>query len=257
MGGEFVKKSIPTSGLSLIYYRPSGVDIRHTCAAIWTEHAQVRLVSPFLRKRAGILDPQPFIKKFPCASANVDAFERAMEWLDSVCYAAKESHQVFLACEAEPQWGLQCVRYDASDLTLGMGGLSKPLVSDKTLRREVARQCLLETVKRIIMEASELVGAQLDIIEPDKTTRDVANLCLPNGVTTRVSLLKKISSTDVIRRGILAMDRMAAPDATWQRALLVMPGLEIEQPLRIFKSVTICSLDLAMLRMALIDPQTK
>lgn len=246
-----MKKSIRTSCLSLIDYRPSGTETGRTCAAIWEEKNQVRLVSPFLRKRAGILDPQPFIKKFPCAGGAVEPFERAMDWLDSVCYAAKESAQVFLACDAETEWGLRCVPYDASDLTLGLGGLSKPLVSDNALLKEVARQCLLQTVKRLLKESPEFSGSQMEILEPANLASDVATVFFQNGNALRICLLKKVSSTDVIRRGILAMDRMDTPDATWQHTLLVMPGLEIERPMYMTASVTICSLEFSQIHAAL------
>jgi len=44
---------------------------------------------------------------------------------------------------------------------------------------------------------------------------------------------------------------MAQPASTWQHTLLVMPGLEIERPMFLGKSVTICSLDFTMLHHAL------
>ncbi len=250
-GVVILRKSIRTSGLSLIYYHPRGTETARTCAAIWEESNQVRLVSPFLRKCDGIVDPQPFIKKFPCAGAAVEPFERAMEWLDSTCYAATESAQVQLACNAEWEWGLRCVPYDASDRTLGLGGLGKPLVSDKALLKEVARQCLLQTVKRLLKEDIVFVGGQLEILEPDGATGDVATVYFPHAHVLRICLLKKINSTDVIRRGILAMDRMGTSDSTWQHTLLVMPGLEIERPMFLTGSVTICSLEFSLIHAAL------
>jgi hypothetical protein len=174
-----------------------------------------------------------------------------MEWLDSTCYAAKESAEVMRACNAESDWGLRCVPYDATDLTLGLGGLSKPLVSDNALLKEVARQCLLQSIKRLLKEDVVLSGGQLEILEPDNVSGDVATLYFSNGDALRVSLLKKVTSTDVIRRGILAMDRMAKFDATWQHTLLVMPGLDIERPMYLTKSVTICSLEFSLIHTVL------
>ncbi len=176
-----MKYSIHTNCLSLIYYQPSGAQTGRTCAAIWEESKQVRLVSPFLRKRQGVLDPQPFIKKFPCAGGAVEPFERAMEWLDSVCYAAKCSAEVLSTCSDAPEWGLRCVPYDASDRTLGMGGLSKPLVSDSALLTEVARQCLLQSVKRLLMEDPSFSGTQIEILDPDNPKGDVATVHFSNG----------------------------------------------------------------------------
>lgn len=129
--------------------------------------------------------------------------------------------------------------------------LAKPLVTDKAQRREVARQCLLQTLQCLLKEDSAFADVRVDVLEPDNTTGDVATLAFANGNATRICLLKKVSSTDVIRRGILAMDRMAQPASTWQHTLLVMPGLEIERPMFLGKIVTICSLDFTMLHHAL------
>lgn len=91
----------------------------------------------------------------------------------------------------------------------------------------------------------DLTGTQTD-------ADDVATVCLSNGLSIRASLLKKIPGTDVIRRGILALDRMRKPHAKWQHALVVMPGLEIERPTFMTRSVTICRLEFEMVRAALL-----
>lgn len=241
-----------TRGLTLIQYRPPGCIETRTCAAIWEAHERVQLACPLLRKQAGILDPQPFIKKFPCAPDMLETFERAMEWLDSVCYAAQSSAQIGQACEAEPEWGLGCTRYDATDQTLGLGGLGHAWLPDDALLKEVARQCLTQTITRLLKEDPDIQNAQMDLIEAAGNTRDIATVYSPNGGAMRVSLLKKVPRTDVIRRGILAMDRMNRPEATWQHALLVMPGLELEQPIFLSRSVTICSLEFSLVRAALL-----
>ncbi|MDO8251187.1 MAG: hypothetical protein Q7T78_15910 [Rhodoferax sp.] len=245
-------RSHPTSGLSLVQFHPAGCDGSQTCAAIWEEHDHVHLASPLLRKRAGILDPQPFIKKFPCAIGMVDAFERAMEWLDSVCYAAQATAQVRQACEAEPEWGLRCTRYDASDQTLGLGGLGQALLPDEALIEEVARQCLAQTIKRLLKEDPDFKDGQMDVMETGADNGDVATVYLPNGLSIRVCLLKKVSRPEVIQCGIHAMNRMSQTDATWQHALLVMPGLDLETPMVMGKSVTISSLEFGVIRAALL-----
>ena len=248
----FSSRASHASNLSLVHYLPPGCDVSRTCAAIWDEHGHVHLASPMLRKRAGMLDPQPFIKKFPCAVGMVETFERAMEWLDAVCYAAQATSQVFQACDAEPEWGLRCSRYDASDQSLGMGGLAQALLPDGALIKEVARQCLAQTIRRLLKEDPDLQGGQMELIETDSNTRDVATVYLSHGLSVRVCLLKKVPRTDVIRYGILAMDRMGESDANWQHALLVMPGLDLDRPIFMAKNVTICSLEFGVVRGALL-----
>ncbi len=192
-----------------------------------------------------------FIKKFPCAGGAVEPFERAMEWLDSTCYAATESSQVLFACNTNSKWGLRCVPYDASDSTLGLGGLGKPLVSDMALLKEVARQCLLQTIRRILKEDATFAGVQLEILEPGSAAGDVATVHFTNGNALRICLQKKVSTTDVIRRGILALDRMLQPGSNWKHTLLVMPGLEIKRPMYLTKNVTICSLEFSLIHSVL------
>jgi hypothetical protein len=249
-------RSGPTSGLSLIQYRPAGCEITQTCAAIWDEHNHVHLASPLLRKRDGILDPQPFIKKFPCAVGMVDAFERAMEWLDAVCYAAQATAQVRQACEAEPEWGLCCTPYDASDESLGLGGLSHALLPDEALIEEVARQCLVQSIQRLLKEDPDFESGQMELTETEtgagSENGDVATVHLSSGVTVRVCLLKKVSRPEVIQSGINAMTRMSQAGTNWQHALLVMPGLDVVQPMFMGKSVTISSLEFGVIRTALL-----
>jgi hypothetical protein len=245
-------RSSHTSHLTLVHYQPAGCNGSRICAAIWEEHNQVHLASPLLHKRAGILDPQPFIKKFPCAVGMLEAFERAMEWFDSVCYGAQATAQVQQACEAEPEWGLRCTRYDASDQALGMGGLGHALLPDEALIEEVARQCLLQTIQRLLEEDPDCKSGQMDLIEAGSDTNDVATVDFSTGLPIRVSLLKKVSRPEVIQCGILAMERMSQSGTDWQHALLVMPGLDIERPIFMGRSVTICSLEFGVVRTALL-----
>jgi hypothetical protein len=48
------------------------------------------------------------------------------------------------------------------------------------------------------------------------------------------------------------MERMSQSGTDWQHALLVMPGLDIERPIFMGRSVTICSLEFGVVRTALL-----
>ncbi len=130
-------------------------------------------------------------------------------------------------------------------LKVGMGA------ADKALRRAVAKRRLLGMVTQLLQEDPEFLGAHMDTQASDGSTGEVAAVVQPDGKALQICLLKHVTSTDVVRRGILAMDRMAHADTKWQHTLLVMPGLDIEQPMFMGKSVTICSLEFAMLRAAM------
>jgi hypothetical protein len=41
-----------------------------------------------------------------------------LEWLDAACFAATDPREVVRACDDNPDWHLQCVRFDGSDEAL-------------------------------------------------------------------------------------------------------------------------------------------
>jgi hypothetical protein len=58
--------------LKLVQYLPRGGQ-PHVCAAIWCEGGRVHLVSPLLRTRRGVRDPQSYARQFPDGLASIDA----------------------------------------------------------------------------------------------------------------------------------------------------------------------------------------
>ena len=240
----------PSHHLKLVQYLPPGGE-PHACAAIWREGDHVHLASPLLRTRHGVLDPQPYVRQFPDALASIDAFEETMTWLDAACYAASDPREVQTACEQHPEWLLRCVRYDGSDATLlGLAGLIRAAEKVGPLPEPIMRDCLLEIVKQILKNDPELVDAQIETTFHEGD--DVAKLELGLDRAVLVTLRRNITSTDVVRQGLLAQYRMTDQHKGWAQCLLVLPDLKIDQPMFVTSRVVITNMDPDNVRAALV-----
>lgn len=240
----------PKRHLKVVQYLPLNGEPT-ACAAIWSEGGYVHLASPLARTRRGVLDPQPYVRMFPDALALIDAFEETMTWLDAACYAATDPRQVEAACRQHPEWRLQCVRYDGSDATLlGMGGLIRAAEKVVPMSEPVMRNCLLELIKQILKSEPELAGAQINSTFPNGT--DVATLELGLDSVVLVTLLADLVSTDMIRQGLLAHHRMSDAHKGWAQCLLVLPELEMDQPVFMTSRVVVTNLNPGNVRAALV-----
>ena len=238
--------------MNLIRYQPVDDADPHACAAIWQEAQQVRLVSPLVRTRFGVIDPQPFIKHFPSTYDLIHRFERAMEWLDSVCYVSRSTQEVAKACDAAPEWGLQCVRYDASDATIGLDGLVRSPQLDRSFGYPAIRYCLVETIRRVLGTHERLAVGQIEGMFDAGAENEVAWVYLPGDRIVLVKFLTDIASTDVVRQGLLALDRRLLASGRYTHSLLVVGGLPLRAPIFLTNTVTISTPDFDQIRAALV-----
>jgi len=110
------------SHLKLVQYLPPTGHKPCVCAAVWGQGGQVRLASPWLRRR----QVECVNRRAPGAGDTAECAAQAcpqgltytLEWLDAACFVATDPHEVVRACEANPDWHLQCVRFDGSDEAL-------------------------------------------------------------------------------------------------------------------------------------------
>lgn len=235
--------------LKLVQYLPSGGEPQ-ICAAIWRKGNYVHLAS-LLRTRHGVLDPRPYVQQFPQGLASIEAFEETMSWLDAACYAAADPRDVEAACRQHPEWQLRCIRYDGSDASLlGLAGLIRAFEHVGPLPEPVMRDCLLELIKQILKTEPGLAGAQIDsaIHEGD----DVATLDLGNDRQVVVAMHRNVEPSDVGRQGLLAHHRMTEQHHGEAQCLLVLPDLDIEQPVFMTPRVVITDMDPDRLRAALL-----
>jgi hypothetical protein len=236
--------------MKLVQYLPSGGE-PHVCAAIWREGDHVHLASPLLRTRHGVRDPRSYLRQFPDALASIDAFEDTMTWLDAVCYAAADPHEVETACQEHPEWQLRCIPYDGGDGTLlGLAGLIRAAERVDPLPEPIMRDCLLELIKQILMNVPDLVGAQINSTFHEGN--DVATLELGVDREVLVTVLRNIASTDVVRQGLLAQHRMTEQYKGWGQCLLILPDLDIGRPMFMTSRVAITNFDPDHLRASLV-----
>lgn len=236
--------------LKLVQYLPEG-DEPVVCAAIWREGDHVHLASPLLPTRHGVRDPQAYMRQFPQGLASIDAFEETMTWLDAACYAAADPREVEAACESHPEWQLRCIRYDGSDATLsGLTGLIHAAENVGPLPAPILRDCLLELIKQILKCDPELVGAQIEATYHDGD--DVATLEIGSGRAVLVTLLPSVASTDAIRQGLLADQRMTEHYQSRVQCLLVAPDFQIDRPMFMTARVAITNMEADHVRAALV-----
>ena len=245
--------------LKLVQYLPSGGE-PHVCAAIWREGEHVHLTSPLLRTRRGVRDPRSYARQFPDGLASIDAFEDTMTWLDAACYAAADPREVETACQQHPEWQLRCVRYDGSDATLlGLAELIRAVERGGPLPEPIMRDCLLELIRQVLENDPGLVGAQIDSVV--HAGNDIATLDLGLDRQAVVTVKRNIASSDVVRQGLLAHHRMMDEHKGWAHCLLVLPDLDIPQPMFMTTRVVITDMDPDHLRAALVrltkEPTTR
>ena len=227
--------------LKLVQYRPPGGE-PHACAAIWRKGKYVRLASPLLRTRDGLRDPKAYVRQFPDSLASLDTFEETMSWLDAVCYAATDPREVEAACREHPEWQLSCIRYDGGDSSLlELGGLIRAAERGARLPKPLVRDCLLELIKQILKHDPTLVDAKLDATLDQED--DIATLEIGLDRVVRVTLLPDVEPNDVDRRAKLAHHRMMAVRNGWMQCLLVVPSLDIQEPMFITPRVVVVAVD--------------
>ena len=232
--------------LKLVRFRPPGSATGHVCAVIWHDGQRVHLASPLMHSTAGAIDPLPFIRQFPEAFDMSRVFERAMEWLDSVCYVAEDTKQVMAACETEPDWGLSCERYDGGDALLGLGGLTRHPEPLRLLPAETMRYSLAEMLHRILKADPLFDGGELSLDPTSEPFSAAVFLC--DRRTIRVTLLPQVDPHDSVWQGVLAHKRLMRGDEAELCVLLVMPRLQTAQPMRLTRRVALAGLALEQVR---------
>ena len=236
--------------LKLVQYRPPGGE-PHACAAIWRNGEYVRLASPLLRSRNGLRDPKAYVRLFPDSLASLDTFEETMSWLDAACYAATDPHEVEAACQEHPEWQLSCIRYDGGDAALlGLGELIRAAERGALPPKPLVRDCLLELVKQILKHDTTLVDAKIDATLDQED--DVATLEIGLDRVVRVTLLPDVGPNDVDRQAMLAHHQMMLGRNGWEQCLLVIPSLEIHEPMFMTPRVVVAAMDSAQIWSSLV-----
>lgn len=192
--------------IKLLKYTPRSGGAARIVGAVWKHHSEVHWASPLLRKHNDVLDPQPFIMRFPDAAYDFDHFTDAIAWLESVCYGARELLEVTRACEAESDLGLSCLLYKgpgrSGDLISLLGGEG----STQLLDTELLRASVILTLEHLVKEHAVLKGLPLEIFL--QGTSECARLHLPNDRVVHVYFDRDTQPNHVITKLLLERDRL-------------------------------------------------
>lgn len=105
----------------VITFRPMGEVRTWPVATAWLDGSFVRWSSPCLDESHQHGDFKAFEHRFGDCACAFPAFMRAMNWLDSVCFAASGLEEVIAACKTNPEYGLVCVRAEGPIESPGKG----------------------------------------------------------------------------------------------------------------------------------------
>lgn len=234
--------------LKIIQFVPPEGGEAHICAALFQDRGYVRLISPLLRKRKGILDPRPFLTQFPDATTTVDQFENAMIWLDSVCFDATNTAMVRQACEDAADLGLHFMRYDGSDATLGMSGLLSAAAVPQALSKPATHRCLMESLHQILKTIPQERGWYMGAAGGVGSV-DVATVYFGRQRSVRVRLLYDLPPSDIVSEGVTAHEQVQ--EHATRYALLVAPAARITEAQLLTPRVALSNMDPEVILQAL------
>lgn len=239
--------------LHLIHYRPHGCRA-HACAVIWEERARVHLASPLLREREGVLDPQPLARQFSDSLPCLDQFEDVMGWLDAACYAASRCEQVARACAEHPEWDLRCEPFDgADDAVLALRGLMRAASEHTPPPPALVRECVRLALHRLLRSERKLGGAQFEPLHDEDDDLGIVETAY--GLRLLVSVRHHVRPTQAMALGVLARYRMTAAargESPADRCLLILPDLDLQQPIWMTPRAAVANLYPVVMRDALV-----
>jgi hypothetical protein len=190
-----------------------------------------------------------FPRILPNAADRLVAFRTSMEWLAMVAPAAASLDDLQRTFERFPEHRLRCIDYDEADprlLELACLIDSWPLAGP--MPELVLRHALLL-----------MLGVTVDELAPRIKTRlrptphcgnDLALLELEPDRIVMVTL--SATRDDVLRQGLTAHERIPREPSSWTRTLLVMPDLDICQPIFVTTRVTVANLSREVITAALL-----
>ena len=219
------------------------------CALAWLEGSRVRLASPAFRAEFASVDPTIYLRILPNAVDRLVAFRTSMGWLDMIAPAAASLDELQRTCEQFPEHRLRCVDYDETDQRL----LQLVCLIDSSglaasMPNVVVRQALLLMLGVIVDELDLYIKTRLR--PTPHCGNDLALLELKPDRIVMVTF--GATGDDVLRQGLTAHARIPREPSSWTRSLLVMPDLDIHQPIFVTTRVTVANLSREAITAALL-----
>lgn len=240
-------KSSPGATFKLVQFAASGREAG-ICGLVWLDRGRIRLASPTLRWDLGRPDAQVFLRLFPGSMEHFGAFGSSMTWLGLVAPAAADLDSLQRTCAQHPEQRLRCVDCDDADerlLDLFESFVSCGLAA--VMPGFLIRIGLTMTLESIVR--GQLPASAARLRPTPHEDEDVALLEL--GADRQAVVTLNPQDVDALAIGLAAHDRMHLRNDSWSRCLLVMPRLELREPLVITSRVTAADLSREVLAAAI------
>ena len=187
-----------------------------SCGLIWQDGLHINLVSPHLGVVAFEGSP-------------LNAHYQALGWLSGVCNTVSDLSQVQRACKENPQRHLTCVRCDADNVDLsGLTRLMQVAEKIRPVPLTILRVFVLQIVRKVLANNPDLSETQIETTFHDG--EDVADLRFALGRHMIVRMLRHLPSSYHLEHRKRLQASLSAPAIGWERCVLVLPGVKMDQP---------------------------
>lgn len=245
---------LPGSSVSrlkhLIWYQPSGSDQSSAIGAVWSDDTHLHWATPLQRRLEGIFNPLPFMLRFPAAQYDWAHFRAALDWFDSMCFAASDSEQVRAACEREPAWGLRCFPYPGSHQGADLAVLLCPAPDWDEVSVDAIHVAVLASVAKLVRQHRALQGMCLQPVHDG--TVEVGRLDVAGAYRVRLLVHSNANRASTTTLAQWANEFLRENGVPGDRLLLVLPHLSLAEPLYPAQHVAIVDLDFGVLARALV-----
>ena len=244
-------RMVGSKPVQLIWYEPASLAKAQAIGAVWRDERHLHWASPLQRRYTGIFDPLPFMLRFPSAQTELAHFERALQWLDAVCFNSDDPVEVQEACAREPDWRFRCARYEGQRRGADLAALLGAVIDAPPANAEQLRAAILEAVAHLAREHPDLSEMPVEPIHDG--SMEVARLHVTEGRRVRVVVHPRGGRREVIPLALLADDQLLANGLQGDRALLVLPHLRSPKPLRLSQRIDVVGLQFDVMARALIE----
>src|SRR5437899_1853313 len=192
--------------IKLLRYEPRTGGTCRPFGAIWKQEGRIRWMSPLMREQDDAVDAELFVDWFPEATYDLDQFEAAVTWLQSVCSQALELPDVARACKTEEARGLSCIRYTGPEGGADMAALLDGGSPTRMPDLEMLRTIVTLTLKHLVHEHPVLKGLALEVMAEDAA--ECARLALSDGRLVRIYLDRDTRAGQMIPLLLAESDRL-------------------------------------------------
>lgn len=231
-----MSRSLSRNPIKLLRYTPRSGGNCRVIGAVWKRTDGVHWASPIVSKTGFGFDPQPFMNRFPDAAFEVEHFEAAVAWLDSVCFAAREPFEVAQACASEVDLGLSCVPYGGPHRDGDLASLLSADSAHAVLDDDLMLASVIVSLHHLVKCHPVLSGLALDVARDG--AREYACLHLPDGRVVRIQVNSQAEPTQVMDVLLAEHGRLDATGRDNEHSFIVFARLRNALPLTVTQRVT-------------------